>query len=158
MRLHATAPAPHNGWNEDAFFALVPMPPPPNVVRQALAAGVLVVPALAGIPPKGGTTNTPVASFSAADSFASVSFVGARVSSAPLSSTLPAPVQNSGVRYPTATGIWSLDSASADRHLTNFSQSRLSLTLTRAAMRGAGVPDEAWQDAFGIGDFALEEL
>jgi hypothetical protein len=59
MRLQATSPPPHTGWNEDAFFALVPTPPAPSAAVLAPSAAALVVPALAGIPPKGGTSNPP---------------------------------------------------------------------------------------------------
>jgi hypothetical protein len=57
MRLQTTAPPPNTGWAEDAFFALVTTPAPPAAAVVAPSADALVVPALAGIPPKGGTTN-----------------------------------------------------------------------------------------------------
>jgi hypothetical protein len=137
MRLSSTFPG-FPGSSENAFFALVDPPAPPApVVSQPAPA---------------------VAFLSRAGSFASVSFVEASVFSARLSSTLPAPAQNSDIVHPTATSVWSLDSTSEDRHLTNFSQSHISLTLTRAAMHSVGLLDKAWQGAFGIDDFATEEL
>jgi hypothetical protein len=58
MRLQATSPPPFTGSNEDTFFALVDPPPPPAAAAVlAPSAAAFVVPALAGIPAKGGNTN-----------------------------------------------------------------------------------------------------
>jgi hypothetical protein len=57
MRLQANVIPQYAGWSEDAFFALVTAPPPSAAAVLAPSAAAFVVPALPGIPPKGGTTN-----------------------------------------------------------------------------------------------------
>jgi hypothetical protein len=135
MRLLSTFPG-FSGAGEDAFFALVPTPPPPATAASQPASAVA---------PTSGVGMT-------------ASFLGTNLFSAPFSSTLPAPNQNSDIRHAMAAGIWSLDTISVNRGLADFSEPYESLALARAVMRSAGLSDDAWQDAFGAGDFAMEEL
>jgi hypothetical protein len=143
MRVPSTFPG-FPGAGEDAFFALVDPPPPP-------AAAVLAVPALAGTPPEGGTTNRP-GSFLAGETSEVLKTSAVR-------SALPAPLQNSGIRHATTASVWSLETINVERHLADFSQPHVSHGLAGTGMRSSGLQDDAWLRALGsIADFAAEEL
>src|SRR5262249_414815 len=133
MRLHATAPPPQNGWDEDAFFALVDPPPPP-------AAAALVVPTWLGILPEGGPINPTVGHVSAIASLTSVKFLGTSVPST-ASVLVPAsagiPPQGGTTNLP---DVWSLDPASVNR-LADLSRTHGSLAH---AMPAINDPDDFW--------------
>jgi hypothetical protein len=161
MRLQATSPAPFTGSTEDAFFALVPTPPPPAAPVLAPSAAAFVVPALAGIPPKGGTTNLAVVPVSGAaapgvvsvsgiGTVSSASFLDTGVASALSVFSLPTLPQSS-VATPamTTSRIWSLDPVSVNRLLSASNQADQSLVPADAMHLTSTLPDDGSVDALG---------
>jgi hypothetical protein len=129
MRLPSTTPG-FPGSGEDAFFALVPTPPPPATAASQAVPAVVPV--------------------SGPENIFSVSFLGASVSWASSTSTLPTPSQSSDATPAMTTShIWSLDPASVNTLLAASNQADQPLVPTNATLLTSTVPDDGSVDAFG---------